>query len=606
MDSKLKINTNSEILLNQLKEIVPFVFNEDSIDLNSLAQHLGIESKVEDERFLMNWAGKSRSIKLINKETKSILVPNVEKSINYNDTNNVFIEGDNLEVLKVLQNSYFNQVDLIYIDPPYNTGTDFVYADNFESPLENYLDFVGLKGSSEAFSSSTKTGRKHSNWLSMIYPRLLLAKNLLKESGIICISIDEHEVTNLTKLCNEVFDEENHISNFIWQKKTGGGQAENFYEGHEYLLIYAKNKKKMVSLKKNKEIPGNNIKQDSVGYYIEETDVVRKVHGKYENGIERRCYFEELETYKNEDSIAKIKEKLNKGEYILVEDSKNPGLNFIAEIQRVNKVDDRYFKVIKPYSIIQEIPGSIGNNEVQELFGTKISPFDNPKPIELLEFIIYMCTNENSLILDFFAGSGSTGHTVFKMNSQEELNRKFVLVQIPEVPIFKTKSDKKKEEIFKSLGLNTIADLTLERLKRAGQEISKGDIGFRHFSLPCELPTKEVIVDSVDSLLSQTIPKRKYKSVEAVIVEMLIKKGFQLNSKLVKIADSIYKVQGNNSNCYLCTEHEFINNSLINEISKFVANGSQVVFVESAFTIESKINAYKLLDEQHEIAISLI
>lgn len=606
MENKLKINTNSEILLNQLKQIVPFVFNEDSIDLNSLAQHLGIESKEEDERFLMNWAGKSRSIKLINKETKSILVPNVEKSINYNDTNNVFIEGDNLEVLRVLQNSYFNQVDLIYIDPPYNTGTDFVYADNFEDPLENYLNFVGLQGSSEAFSSSTKTGRKHSNWLSMIYPRLLLAKNLLKESGIICISIDEHEVANLTKLCNEIFDEENHISNFIWQKKTGGGQAEYFYEGHEYLLIYAKNKKKMTSLKKNKEITGNNIKKDSVGYYIEETDVIRKVHGKYESGIERRCYYEELDIYKNEESILKIKEKLKTGEFVLVEDSKNPGFHFIAEIQRVNKVDDKYFKVIKPYSIIQEIPGSIGNNEVQELFGTKISPFDNPKPVELLEFIIYMCTDENSLILDFFAGSGSTGHAIFKMNSQEELNRKFVLVQIPEVPIFKTKADKKKEEIFKSLGLSTIADLTIERLKRAGNKISKGDIGFRHFSLPCELPTKEVVVDSVDSLLNQIIPKKKYKSVEAVVVEMLIKKGFQLNSKLVKISDSIYKIQSIDSDCYLCTENEVIDNSLINEISKLVGNRSEVVFVESAFTIESKINAFKLLNEQHEIEISLI
>lgn len=353
----------------------------------------------------------------VNHNCVSICKKNDSMSFGINNTPHKLIIGENYDVLKNLLVSYSQNgeglIDVIYIDPPYNTestqkeGNDckeevqaskFIYRDKF-----------------------TRTG-----WLNMMRERLVLARKLLSKKGVIFISIDDNMQAYLKVLCDDIFGEENFISCFVWQKKSGGGQAAYFYEGHEYVLIYAKHKiDKNFSLKKYKEISATNVIEDQGRYYIIEVDKIRKKHGKYESGEERRCYYEELSLYKNPKAIAQIEDKLQEGSYLLVEDKNNKGKHFIAEKQEILNKNGKFYKEILPYSIISEVWTKDGANELKKIFGEGI--FQNPKPVKLLKFLLNT-QDKNITILDFFAGSGTTGQAVMELNAEDGGNRQCILV----------------------------------------------------------------------------------------------------------------------------------------------------------------------------------
>lgn len=248
MDGK-SLNLTAE-KLNKLREIIPETFTENKIDWEKLKAALGEDIEFKNERYVLNWAGKSDAFRVLQSPTTATLVPDKEESVNFDTTENIFIEGENLEVLKVLQKSYFGKIKMIYIDPPYNTGNDnFIYPDKFSETKEEYLSRIGDKDETGTLTreglfrkNSKDSGHYHSNWLSMMYPRLFLARNLLRDDGVIFVSIDDNEVHNLRLLLNEIFGEENFIDTICWKKKYGGGAKEKYLVSvHEYILVYAKN-----------------------------------------------------------------------------------------------------------------------------------------------------------------------------------------------------------------------------------------------------------------------------------------------------------------------------------------------------------------------------
>jgi len=345
----------------------------------------------------------------------------------------LIIEGENYFALQSLLYTHKNKIDVIYVDPPYNTGNkDFKYNDCF------------LKD---------EDGDRHSAWLSFMEKRLKLARNLLTEKGLVFISIDENENHRLKLLCDKIFGEKNFISNFIWQKKTGGGQAKYFYEGHEYCLIYSKSKELLEEMVSYKEISSTKVEEDDKNYYYLETDKIRKKHGKYDTK-ERRCHYEDLDIYKNEKSIKEIKEKIRSGVYVLVEDKNDKGKHFIAEKHLLKKINNKFYKKIKPYSIITSPQGKDGNTELEYIFMTKKSPFENPKPIEYLKKFINSVFDKDITVLDFFAGSGSTGHAVWDLNKEDGGSRRFILC---------TNNEN-----------NICEEVTFERLKRANEKYGYG------------------------------------------------------------------------------------------------------------------------------------
>ncbi|EAJ3547720.1 site-specific DNA-methyltransferase, partial [Campylobacter jejuni] len=414
-------------------------------------------------------------------------------------TKNAIIKGDNLHALKLLKSAYYEKIKMIYIDPPYNTKNDkFIYNDDFVKEHKKLLIEVGLLEITEEgeeirseilnFFINAKGDRSHSAWLGFMLPRLKLARDLLREDGVIFISIDDNEQANLKILCDEIFGEENFISCFIWQKKSGGGQAKYFYEGHEYMLIYTKDKTNLNGLFKFKEKPEIN------------NDLIRKVHGKYTNNESikkilnlypkdtidhRNLMFEELDIFLKENMISEkkyndIKSKIDSGEYFL-QQYKDTKFHLICSYQ-----DDNLSKM---YSIFSGHWTSDGNEEIESIFNGKLV-FENPKPTTLIKEIFFANTNQNDIILDFFAGSGTTAQAVMELNAEDNGNRKFILVQLDE-KIDENKSKVAYDFCKNELGSENpvISDITIERVKRAGEKILKEnrdknlDLGFKVFSL---------------------------------------------------------------------------------------------------------------------------
>ena len=317
-----------------------------------------------------------------------------------NESYNFILEGDNLHSLKLLEKTHKNKIDVIYIDPPYNTkNKDFIYND-------------AIIGEEDSF--------RHSKWISFMDRRLRIAYGLLKENGLFIASIDDHEQANLKLLCDEIFGEANFITNFIWQKKKGGGQAKYVYEGHEYLICYAKNKNSIGKLLVKDDIEVSEkdiIKKDGRVFRIND-DVIRSVFGKYEKGTERRCHYEDIKKEKGLEKYTEISKKLESGEYILRPSKTEKNKHYVCKLEDITEGKK---KVI--YSIVQGIRTEDGNNEIEDL---KLD-FDNPKPKELIKTFVNLNQNPNSIILDFFAGSGTTGQAVIELNGEDGGHRNFIL-----------------------------------------------------------------------------------------------------------------------------------------------------------------------------------
>ena len=421
-----------------------------------------------DERYELTWVGKKQAIAEAARPTTKTLRPVKADSRNWDTTENLYIEGDNLEVLKILQESYLGKIKMIYIDPPYNTGSDFIYADDFMRSQEEENKQMGMYDEDEnrLFKNTESNGRFHSNWCSMMYSRMMLARNLLTADGVIFISIDDNEQENLKKVCNEVFGETNFVGQLVHQRAKGGGQAKYIVKGHDYILVYAKviskislTRKKVVQ-QKTYEINGE--------LYIKNDDVVRKQFGKYDRSLgDRRCFYEQLVEYKGEEKKKEIDELIQRGELFL--EPNKEGMHTICRYEKLDEASSKLYSIIKVLS-------EEGKKDLEAL---GIKGFSYPKPVEIIKQLVEAGSDKNSIVLDFFSGSATTAHAVMQLNAEDGGHRKFIMVQLPE-------PCDEKSEAFKA-GYKNICEIGKERIRRAGDKIKAEhpdadlDIGFRVF-----------------------------------------------------------------------------------------------------------------------------
>lgn len=457
IDEKIKV----------LRALMPEVFDEGKIDWEKLKAILGENIRFANERYVLNWAGKSDAFRIMQQQTSATLTPCREESVEFDTTQNLFIEGENMEVLKVLQKSYFGKVKMIYIDPPYNTGNDsFIYPDKFSESKEDYLRRVGDKDEEGYMTreglfrkNSKENGQYHSNWLSMMMPRLYLAKNLLREDGVIFISIDDNEVHNLRLLMNEIFGEENFVANIIWQHSIQPkGYLEKFSVHHNHILCYSKSMDYELS-------PLQRTEENNKSYSNPDNDP----NGPWRSGDVRNALYRPnliFDIISPHGNIIKpcangwrwsketIDEKIKTGEIIFSADE----TRIIRKIYLSN-VSGRTPETIWFAKEVGSTRDAM--NELKELFND--SPFDTPKPTKLLKRMLELTNEKDSIILDFFAGSGTTAHAVMQLNKEDGGNRKFICVQLPELC-------EENSEAYKA-GYRTIADISKERIRRASAKI---------------------------------------------------------------------------------------------------------------------------------------
>jgi len=548
----------SEEKLDRLKEILPEAFTENKIDWEKLKAALGDDIEFKNERYVLNWAGKSDAFRALQAPSTDTLVPCKEESINFDSTGNIFIEGENLEVLKVLQKAYFGKIKMICIDPPYNTGNDnFIYPDKFAESKEEYLNRIGDKDETGLMTreglfrkNSKDGGHYHSNWLSMMYPRLFLARNLLRDDGVIFVSIDDNEVHNLRLLMNEVFGEENFVDCVIWKKRYGGGAKEKYLVSlHEYALLYAKS----IDLLDPIFVPNN---PESVEKYYKFKDDKFELRGPY-----RTHPLEATKSMGDRPNLifpitAPDKTKiLPKRQWLWSKDRVQKALienelEFIkgkdgwsVHTKQYWKDEQGNIRQSKAFSIIDNVFTQHGTNEIIDLFGSA-KYFAFPKPTGFIKPLLSIGTTsiEDDIILDFFAGSCTTAHAVLARNKEDGGNRKFICVQLPE----KCAED---SEAFKA-GYKTIAEIGKERIRRVIKKIQEEqdgkldldgngdkDLGFKVFKLKesnfkiwrSNIETEEELIAQMQKHLE---PLDEHAKTEDVLYELLIKSGVQLTAKI--------------------------------------------------------------------------
>ena len=445
-----------------------------------------------DEAYEFTWVGKKAAIVEANKPIRKTLRPCVAESKDWDTTENLYIEGDNLEVLKLLQESYLGKVKMIYIDPPYNTGNDFIYADDFMRSQEEENEQMGMYDEDEnrLFKNTDTNGRFHSDWCSMIYSRLMLARGLLADTGLIFVSIDDCELTNMRRICDEVFGETNFVDTIIWKKRYGGGAKEKWLVSlQEYVLVYCKNAALLGEL----YVP---LTKDSIERYYQKKDENYATRGGYRT--------HPLEATKSMDARANLVypipapdgseiwpkrqwlwskdrayEALVKGELEIYQG--NDGSWQVATKQYLRDADGTE-RLGKMFSIIENIYTQHGTNEMISLMGNaKIFPF--PKPSSFVKQLLPLASDKDSIVLDFFSGSATTAHAVMQLNAEDGGRRKFIMVQLPE------KCDEA-SEAYKT-GYKNICEIGKERIRRAGDKIKSEspmttqdlDIGFRVLKL---------------------------------------------------------------------------------------------------------------------------
>lgn len=518
--------------IEQLKALFPELITEGAngvaVNVDVLKALVGDAIVTDaDEKYGLNWHGKRRARQLALTPSTGTLRPCPEDSVDWDTTQNLMIEGDNLEVLKLLQKSYAGKIKLIYIDPPYNTGKDFVYPDNFQDNIKNYLELTGQVEGGQKISSNTEaSGRFHTDWLNMMYPRLKLARDFLRDDGVFAATIDDGEVANLRKICDEVFGEENFVANIVWQKKYGAANdAKYLSDMHDHILIYCRNKEmwrpnlfpRPEALNAKYSNPDNDPRGPwyptnlSVKTYSALNDyVITSPAGIQFSPPPSRAWVV---------SKARYEELLADGRITFGKDGKSRPYSktFLSEVQQGIVPTTIWFHEDAGHNIE-------GKSLIREMFDVEADIFDTPKPIRLIQRLISMTegSGHDDIFMDFFAGSGTTGHAVMKQNADDSGNRRFILVQIPE-PL------EKKE--YKS-----ISQVTEERLRRAGVKVKadtpswQGDIGFRVFKLdtsnirawtPKPDDLEAALFDHQDHLLEG-------RSEADVLYELLLKLGLDL------------------------------------------------------------------------------
>ncbi len=554
------INENyNKINILKLKSLFPEAFCEDQIDWEKLKLILGEENLAHhNERYQLNWAGKSEAYRTLQAPTSNTLIPCQAESVDFDGTNNLFIEAENLEALKILQKAYAGSVKMIYIDPPYNTGSDsFIYPDKFSETREEYARRVGDKDDKGYLKrdgvfqgawrkNSKESGHYHSNWLSMILPRLHLAKTLLRDDGVIFISIDDNEQAQLKLLCDEVFGAENFLGNVIWQKKYAAtNDAKGFSTLHDYILVYQKSlrfERNLLPRTETQNKPYKNDDNDGRGLWRSDNLLVKSFSESAvypirnpNTGIE---YFPpQGSSWRASKATMQI--WLQENRIFFGKDGQGaPQLKrYLNEVQQ-GRVPTTWW----PFEEVGH--NDAANKELQNLFNSK-APFDTPKPTTLLKQMFQIGSNPNDLILDFFSGSGTTAHAVMQLNAEDGGNRRYICVQLPE------ETDEKSEA--RKAGFDTIADIAKERIRRAGRQIREQhpektvDTGFKVFKL-AESHFKpwrpsENGSDGLEAQLAMFIdPVAEHAEPLNMAYELMLRLGLKLTCPL-HISDGVYWVE---------------------------------------------------------------
>lgn len=603
--------------MDKLKAAFPECFAEGKLDIDKLLSLCGEYIDNDFEKYKFEWKGKAECLKLAQKRSTGTLRPCPEESVNWDTTQNLYIEGDNLEVLKLLQTSYYRKVKMIYIDPPYNTGNDFVYADDFADPMARYKEVT-----QQTTKSNPETmGRFHTNWLNMMYPRLRLAANLLRDDGVIFISIDDGEQTNLRKLCDEVFGEENFIAQIIWQKVYSPRMdVQGFSVSHDYILCYVKQSFDSI----HKETFAQNsaqfnfVDQQSGQKYRRRS--VRK-EGSHSTRSERPNLWFPLmapdgtEVYPVKPDGTEGCWRWSKGTYI-----ENQSKGIVEWVQTENGWQvyaKQYLKeeATKPPETLW-FHQEVGHNhaameELKKLLGAKV--FDSPKPKNLIEKMLRIATTgDEDIILDFFSGSATTAHAVMQLNAEDGGNRRFILVQLPEVC-------DENSEAYKA-GYKNICEVGKERIRRAGRKLTETDgqmqlgeddkkpldIGFRVYKLdssnlktwddtPIEDDQLNILYKRMNGMIHRVKPDR---SEMDMVCEIMLKLGAPLTCPVSKIeinSKSAYTV-GMGCTLLICLA-ESIQPSDVETIAKYAA--AIVVIARDSFADDTAMaNAYYILRDK--------
>jgi len=619
----------------KLRQLFPEVFTEDKIDFDKLKLTLGENVEAGKERYGMTWPGKADCFKVIQSPSIGTLKPCREESVNFDTTENLFIEGDNLEVLKLLQKSYYGKIKMIYIDPPYNTGKEFIYPDDYKENLTTYLQYTGqVDAEGKKFSTNADTeGRFHSKWLNMMYPRLFLAKNLLRDDGVIFISIDDNEVDNLKKICNEIFGEENFIALLPTIMNLKGNQDQHGFAGtHEYTLVFTKNKEQTrFGYFRIVDEDISEWDKDEWGYFKKGANL--KATGVNAPRDKRPNLFFPL--YINKQNLLKtVRESDDDIEVFPITDGKEMSWrwekikferephNIIVErtrdgnisIYKKQRPDLGDLPSRKPKTLFYKPEYSSGNGtqQLKEIFNVE-RILDNPKPVDLIRDLIEISGDKNAIILDFFAGSCTTAHAVLDLNKEDGGRRKFIMVQLPE-------PCDGKSEAYKA-GFKTIADIGKERIRRVIKKIQEEqkkddqktlfdksdgkkplDLGFKVFKLDKSnfkiwdgenIPKdKKSLERQLELHIDHISPKA---TQEDILFEILLKAGFELTTKIEKIdlaGKTVYSIE--DGAMLVCLERE-----LTKEVIKAMAekSPSRVICLDQGFANNDqlKTNAVQIM-----------
>ena len=533
--------------IEKLRSIFPQCVVEGKVKIDQLLNILGEYEERDFEKYEFTWKGKNECYKVARERTKATLLPCESESVNFNDTQNIYIEGDNLEVLKILQQGYYNKIKMIYIDPPYNTGSDFVYKDNYKDSLANYKNIVSSIGKSNPETS----GRFHTDWLNMMFPRLMLAHTLLKDDGVIFISIDDNEVDNLKKMCNEIFGENNFVSQFVWRRTDNQPNIGNIAKVKEYILCYCKNMEyfSFNRLSLSEKARNEYRYSDEIGKFRRSL-IIDKTRGRH---------FYDIITPSG---------KILNGPFMIKEEEfkmleKNNGIYWSngKEEQPYGKIylKDSKGQIPNDFLGIEYGTNQRASLEINKLFNQRI--FDFSKPTKLLETFITLSTSINSsdIILDFFSGSATTAHAVMQLNAEDGGNRKYIMVQLPQLCDEKT-------EAYKN-GYKNICEIGKERIRRAGAKIKEEmentenlDTGFRVFKLDStnfnrwNVPLFEDIdINEYLNTAKEIVDDRT--EVDAMF-EILIKNGFPLTEKIYSLDINNYKFYHIGKDCLVLVSFE--------------------------------------------------
>ena len=602
--------------MEKLKAVFPECFSEGKLDIDKLLSLCGEYIDNDFEKYKFEWKGKSESLRLAQKRSTGTLRPCKEESVNFDDTQNIYIEGDNLEVLKLLQTAYYNKIKMIYIDPPYNTGNDFVYEDDFADPMARYKEIT-----EQTTKSNPETmGRFHTNWLNMMYPRLRLAANLLTEDGVIFISIDDNEIDNLKKLCNEVLGEENFIAQLIWERAySPKNDAKYISNSHDYVLMYAKNIEsfKIGRLPRTEEANARYQNPDndprgvwkpsdmSVKTYNAECDYpITTPSGRVIEPPTGRCW-----TFTKNAYLEKLQDNRI---YFGADGNSVPCVKrFLTELKH-DGMAPTSIMFYKDVGHSQE-----GAKEVTALLEAGV--FNGPKPVRLLRRLLTLAnTDKNSIILDFFSGSATTAHAVMQLNAEDGGNRQFICVQLPELC-------DEKSEAYKA-GYKNICEIGKERIRRAGKKIFEEntqvklgdeeqkplDIGFKVFKLDTSnlkiwdnTPIADTQIDLFYKRMNDMIDSIKDDRTDMdVVYEVMLKMGVPLDVPVTytEINDKIAYVVGDM--LLLICLADNITAEDIEKMADFAP--AKIVCAEQGFADDSALsNAHYILKDK-EIELKLV